>query len=62
MARQHAAHVVQARFARRVREGFERGDAQAVDAADVYDARGGGGGGCGFEQGRHGLRELEDAF
>lgn len=59
---EHAAHVMQARFAGAVGEGFEGGDAQAVDAADVDDAGWGGGGGGGGEQGGEELRELEDAF
>lgn len=62
VAGEHAAHVVQAGFAGGVGEGFERGDAQPVDAADVYDAGGRGGRGGGFEERRHGLGELEDAL
>lgn len=45
-----------------VGEGLERWDAQAVNGADVDDARGGEGGLRGFEQRGYGLSELEDAF
>jgi hypothetical protein len=40
MTSQHTAHVVQSGFGGGVGEGLERGDAQAVDGADVDDARG----------------------
>ena len=62
MARQNAAHVVQTSLRGTVGESFERGDAEAVNGADVYDARGRGGGLGSFEEGRYGLGELEDAF
>lgn len=62
MARQHPAHMVQSGFRRRVRKRLEGGDAQAVYAADVDNAGGGGGRSCCFQQGRNGLCELEDAL
>lgn len=54
--------MVQAGLGRGVSKGFKRGDAQAVDGADVDDAGRRGGGLGGFEQRRHGLGELEDAL
>ena len=54
--------MVQPGFGGGVGEGLERGDAQAVNGADVDDARGGEGGLRGFEQRGYGLGELEDAF
>lgn len=62
MTSQHTAHVVQPGLGGRVGEGFERGDAQAVDGADVDDARGRERGLRGLEQRGYGLGELEDAF
>jgi hypothetical protein len=54
--------MMQPRLRRRVRKRFERGHAQTVDAANVDDARGRFGRCGGFEEGRYGLCELEDAF
>lgn len=54
--------MMQASFRSRIRKRLERGDAQAVYAADVDDAGWGGRGSCCFEEGRDGLCELEDAL
>lgn len=62
MTRQHAAQMVQSCFRSRICKCFERGDAQAVDAADVDDAGGRSRSAGGFEERGYGLGELEDAF
>ena len=54
--------MVKAGFGSGVSESLERGDTQAVDAADIDDACGGARGRSGFEKGRNSLCELEDAL
>lgn len=64
VARQHPAQVVQARLARRVGKRLERGHLEAVDGADVDDARRveRAGVGAGLEERRQELGDCEDAL
>jgi len=54
--------MMQASLRCRVGKGLERRHMQAIDGSDVYHAAGGCRAGGGFEEGRHGLCELEDAL